>query len=592
MTRKRLFIKPTDPRTVKVIFAFDWKVIEALQQIPSRWYHPGSKENTIAKKDVPKLKELLPQYEFVEKDMVKQKYTITISHNGFTIRPEIQPFNARMSRLLFLKRPRDGYELYRILRDENYEVDLIDELSDQPLRLHDAPQLYPYQEDCMEFVRNNDYTGLVSLDMGLGKTIIACSSIRELGKAPVLIVAPSSLLYQWKGELNKHYSFDDVTIVTSKIKPQRRIQSFFESPITITNYELLRTIDLTKLPHYELLVLDECQRVKNWRTKVAQSISHLVAKRVLGLSGTPVENNIAELYNITDQIQPAFFGTQRKFLQRYVNQYNQQHQNLEEVYQKLQALMFRKGKKEVADQLPKLTKKLISVQLTKKEEKGYLAMLQQCHEDGKGVLGAMANAKVFSSSASLRMEDLKISSKEKELVTIVGELQERSVVFSQYKKEVLRLKDIIEDKVPSKDVYMMSGETTKSLRNLEIQNFLKSDGGILLMTEVGTHGLNLQAADTCINFDLPWTYARLDQRVGRIQRIGSEHDKNLVINMVSANTLDDHIMEVIEHKKELFDLSIDGAKNYVANAFKEDLIGLGIDFDQKPTNPKRTMVRA
>jgi SNF2 family DNA or RNA helicase len=294
----------------------------------------------------------------------------------------------------------------------------------------------------------------------------------------------------------------------------------------------------------------------------------------MGLSGTPVENNIMELYNITDQIKPAFFGTQKKFFNTYVkSNYSNRftYKNLNQVYGKLQELMFRVNRNDVEVQLPKLIEKTYEVQLSKKELSFFWKyMAEQTNE-----LTATTNAKVFASSSALRMSDIKVSSKERELMNVVKEVNGQAIIFTQYKQELARLENLL----TNKSVYSMSGDTNKKERDIAVKNFLDDDEGILLMTEVGTHGLNLQKANTLINMDLPWTFARKEQRIGRIQRIGSEHESNLVINLVSCGIkIDDRVMEIIDEKKALHDMSIDGAKSYVSKAFVKDLRERGITF--------------
>lgn len=567
---RRIFLKQVDPDNVSVVFKFDWNVINALRVIKSRRYVPETKENIIANKDIKELRDVLPDYDIIESSDKVKKYTITIKDDTFTVYPEPRIVDPKMSRILWLKRPRDGYELYRILKERNYDVELRDNLTGGEVIFPKAPILYEFQETGMEFLRNNDYTGLLSLDMGLGKTIMALKSIEELQKSPVLIVAQTSLLMQWKEEIERHFGYDKAKIITSKTKKADREEAFNEGDILITNYELLRTINLNR--HFELLILDECQKVKNWRTKVAQAIGQIVAKRVMGLSGTPVENTIMELYNITDQIKPAYFGTQRAFFRDHVkSQYGNRftYKDLDKVYKRLEPLMYRVEKEEVQSQLPELIRKRYNVPLTTKEEKFYWEMLAE----QESILGAISNAKVFASSSALRM-DIKVSSKEKELLGLLDDLQERVVVFSQYKKEVARLETLI-----NRNVYSISGEISKDGRNEAIKEFLLDDEGVLLMTEVGTHGLNLQKARVLINMDLPWTYARLAQRFGRVQRLGSEHQSNLVVNLISAGTIDERVLEIIDEKKELMDLSIKGAKGYVAKAFAGDLASRGIYFE-------------
>jgi len=570
----KVFLKPIDQDHMCVNFEFNWKVIEVLRSLKSRKYIAATKENIITKADAEILMQKLPEFYFVIQERTQEAYKIKIRNDGFQINPAPSTINAKMSRLMYLRRPRDGYEVARILKDAGYKVEIQDDLEGTNIELPISPSLYDFQMDGMEFLRGNDYTGLVSLDMGLGKTILALRSVFELQKSPILIVAPSSLLFQWKSELERHFGYEDAKIITSKIPKAKRIEAFNTGDIIITNYELLRTVEITR--QFELLILDECQRVKNWKTKTAAAISKIVAKRVIGLSGTPVENNIMELYNITDQIKPGFFGTQRKFYNRYVkanygNRFSYQH--LDEVFAKLQALMFRKNRNEVEMELPALIEQTYQVQLNKKELKFFWDYMA----DQPNELVATTNAKVFASSSALRMNDIKVSSKEKELINVINDVNGQAVVFTQYKKELARIEDLINNK----DIYSMSGDTSKADRNKAIEAFKADEEGILLMTEVGTHGLNLQCANTLINMDLPWTYAAKEQRIGRIQRIGSEHESNLVVNLVSCGIkIDDRVMEIIDEKKELHELSIDGQKSYVRKAFAKDLASRGIVFNK------------
>jgi len=304
---------------------------------------------------------------------------------------------------------------------DGIKVQVKDHVKNIPLNMESNVKLYPFQEECMQFLRKTNYTGLVALDMGLGKSIIAAQSLYEVDKGPALIVAPSSLLYQWQQELETHYN-KEATIITSKTPPAQRIKEMEKgienTGILITNYEFLQTIENNL--QFEFLILDECQRIKNWKTKTAQTISKIPARRVIGLSGTPVENNLKELYNITDQIKPAFFGTMRQFYRDYIRTQNGNklvYKNLEDVYKRLTNLMFRRNKNEVLLDLPSLIQETIVVQLTNKELHAYKEMLIGMH-----ILQAVANAKVFASSSSLRM-DIDISSKEKELFTLLNEIR-------------------------------------------------------------------------------------------------------------------------------------------------------------------------
>jgi SNF2 family DNA or RNA helicase len=540
------------------------EVIDALRLIPGRRYLPPTKSNIIPTSQVGTLRGLLKNYSFSDGNN-KTHYKIHVENNQFYTQPEYIPVGKRDLRLCYLKRPRDGYELHRFFDEEGVSSTLLDQVSKTPLSLEKNVTLYPFQEECMQFLRENDYNGLVSLDMGLGKTLISCEAIMELGKGPILIVTLASLLNQWNSELKKHYGYSDANIVTSKIKPKKRVEEFCKGDIVITNYEFLRTLD--EIPRqFTLLVLDECQRVKNWNTKTAQAIARVPAQRVMGLSGTPVEKNLKELYNIVDAIRPGYFGTMRQFYRDHVRKfgYKVTYRNLEDVYQKLQGIMFRRKKEDIELQLPAITRSSIEVPLSKKEYSFYREMIGECET----ILEAIVHAKIFASSSALRM-NIKTSSKEKELVETIDNIDDRIIVISQYKKEVQRIEQLME-----RETYILHGGVKKELRTGIIEEFEKTDNGVLLMTTVGSHGLNMQKNRVLINFDLPWTNALLEQRIGRIHRIGSEFDKVFVLNMLSKDTIDHYIEDLICYRKDLSDITIDGAQKYLIEKMRDDIFRL------------------
>ena len=163
------------------------------------------------------------------------------------------------------------------------------------------------------------------------------------------------------------------------------------------------------------------------------------------------------------------------------------------------------------------------------------------------------------------------------MFTLLGELSGKKIIFSESKREVKRLDGMIEE-----DTYTLHGDISKVERANRIKQFKEADDGILLLTEVGVYGLNLQFANILINFDLPWVYSQLEQRIGRIQRAKSEFDKCFVFNMASQNTIDNHVINLITKKKELFDETIDGkkkAKNWIQEQFINGLGDMGLKLD-------------
>lgn len=566
---------------IDIRFKFDKTILKICQSLSTRRYDRDRKIWMIPDHVLTELINKLTNQgiNYTDNRHIETDNDLKIIITNRTFHTNFPQVNTRpeMSRLYYLKRPRDGYRLAELMRRDGMEVEVKDRVRNVPLNMESNVTLYPFQEECMDFLREHSYSGLIALEVGLGKTLVTAQSLYEVNKGPALIVAPSSLLYQWQDELLTHYNKQS-NVVTSKVKSGQRLQAMKdaidETGIIITNYEFLKTFK--NEIQFEFLVMDECNRIKNWNTQTAKTMSQIPARRVIGLSGTPVENHLGELYNITDQIQPAFFGTMRQFNKDFIykkenNKYV--YKNLEDVYQRLTDLMFRKNKEDALIDLPKLTQQMRVVQLTEHELAGYRKMLV-----GKHILEAITNAKVFATSSALRMKDIDISSKEKELFALLDELSGKKIVFSESKQEIKRLDRMIEE-----PTYALHGDISKVERANRVKEFKKSDEGILLMTKVGTYGLNLQFTNILINMDLPWTHSQLEQRIGRIQRAKSEFDKCFVFNMASQNTIDSHVINLITKKKELSDQTVDGekkAKNWIQEQFINGLGDMGLKLDR------------
>lgn len=535
---------------VSADFDFDWNIVEIFRGLSSRRFNGDTKNWEIPKHVISELKVKLDlaNVRCVDKSS-EETVRIRITKNGFKSSCGDVRLNPITNRLLYLKRPRDGYVYARELEKYGYKVKVIDQYASIDIpETTPKIELYDYQKECMEFLRSNDYIGLVALDIGLGKTMVSAQSIYELGKGPVLIVAPSSLLYQWQRALKEFYDLDS-DVITSKIKKDKRAEAFENSPIAITNYELLRTVDFKR--QYALLILDEIHRVKNWRSKTSQTISNIVSKRVIGLTGTPIEKNLFELYNIIEQILPGSLGTLTDFKNRYILQDNWGsvigYSNLEEVYERLQGIMFRKRKEDVLGDLPDLIEKNVFVQPTRVEKKIY--------NQFDGSIGEVARAKVFCSSSAMIDSDITHSSKEKELMQWVGNFPEKTVIFSQYLKEVKRMSSLF----TNRPIFHIHGEIDKKERQNQVDEFAKTDDGLMIMTDAGTYGIDgLQVSDTLINMDLPYTYSLYGQRVGRLQRRGNDAQSVTVVNLFTEVPFDRAILGLINQRKVLSDKAIDG----------------------------------
>lgn len=241
------------------------------------------------------------------------------------------------------------------------------------------------------------------------------------------------------------------------------------------------------------------------------------------------------------------------------------YRNLEELYDKLQGIMYRKRKEDVMMDLPEITRQHIDVPLTKKELNQYqTGVLDVAQNDG--ILAAIVYAKVFASSSAMRM-NIDMSSKEKEAISIINDLDERCVLFTSYKKEVKRLEEMV-----GKEVFALYGGVPKAQRMTMIDDFEATEDGVLLMTNVGVYGLNLQKTRVLIHMDLEWTYARMEQRLGRIHRIGSPHNKVFELTLTSKDTIDKYILDMVQYRKDLSDITVDGAKKKLVEKMRQEIL--------------------
>lgn len=460
--------------------------------------------------------------------------------------------------MCYFKRGRDAFWVKKILEANGMNVEVEGYEPNTGLEPFERyPTLYPFQKEGVEFLKVQQ-AGILGFDMGLGKTPTALEFGRQMGYESIMVVAPSALCSQWNSELKKHFGYEDAVVITGKITKSKRMD-LYDSPFIIASYDILKYDKI--FPHVEYLILDEAQKIKNWKTQRARAISLIVSPHTVGLTGTPVENRIDDLYYITDQIIPAFFGSFSQFQENYIIRdhwggiigYN----NLEEVYSMMQSIMFRKLKHEVEVELPES----ILVQRTVSWRRDEKDIYQRIKDQGKSI-GTLAELKACASNPAVKGNVGKWSSKETTLYELLeDELQGRKViVFTQYKKNIPRMIRM-GDELGIKHLHLMGG-MTKQMDDIR-EKFDSFDTGVLFMTDIGMYGLNLQSADVVVNFDLPWNPAHLKQRYGRIDRIGSEHKSILFVNLVSEDTIDDHILKLLDHKDFLFGATIDGIQKHI-----------------------------
>ena len=437
------------------------------------------------------------------------------------------------------------------------------------------PRLYRFQQKGVAFLLINK-RALLADDMGLGKTVQAITAAVALrhyeGIKRVLIVCPASLKLQWEREI-KRFTNESVKVVSGEAKEREFIYQTLERDdppfFTIINYELTyRDTKHLKEIDWDLLILDEAQRIKNFRTQTYSAIKSLPNKYVYALSGTPLETELYELYNIMDFIRPGVLPENPlKFRERYC-EFDafgkiRGYKNVAEVQRKISAVTLRRTKEDTLSELPPVIETPIWLEMDEKQKKIYLDVKnglrnfltrEQWNElTLKNVMVELMRLREICDSPRIHFPEMNPSPKEKELVVLLHEQvegrQSQAIVFTQWTRMAELIAEILKNEKLS-FAYLHGGVDSRE-REILVREFQAGKHKIFLSTDAGGVGLNLQAASLVINFDLPWNPAKLDQRISRAHRLGQEGPVN-VINLLMSGSIEENLVRILERRKRLF----------------------------------------
>lgn len=451
--------------------------------------------------------------------------------------------------------------------------------------------LFPYQRKGVFFAALAGRS-LITDEMGLGKTLqgIATAELyrKELGINRVLIVCPTSLKYQWKSEIEK-FTDSVVHVVEGPLLKRKAQYEFSEAFYVIVSYHAVTNdLDLLNKMEADMVILDEAQRIKNWKTKVSQQIKKLVTPYAIVLTGTPLENKLEELYSITQFIDVYRLGP----IYRFLNQYQITddagkvvgYKNLREISEKLSDILIRRTKKEVLSQLPKRMDKNLFVPMTQEQMDMHNELGDNVAKlvnkwrrfgflnetDRKRLILSLSQMRMVCNSTYILDQKTRHDTKIEEVMNILDEVFEHSdekvVIFSQWE----RMTRLVSQELNQREVkyeYLHGGIESAKRKDL-LDNF-KNDpkSRVFLSTDAGGVGLNLQSASLMINLDIPWNPAVLEQRIARIYRLGQERNVS-IINLVSTGTIEHKMLDVLKFKGAMAEGVLDGG---------EDTIFLGDD---------------
>ncbi|MBU0910845.1 MAG: DEAD/DEAH box helicase, partial [Proteobacteria bacterium] len=432
-------------------------------------------------------------------------------------------------------------------------------------------RLYPYQIEGTAFLAGTG-RALLADDMGLGKTLQAISAAVWLGKyenaQKTLIVCPASLKQQWAREISK-FSDQQCQVIQGP-PPARSAQYRRDCSFYIINYELLlrdlSVINETLRP--DLLILDEAQRIKNWRTKIASAVKLVSSRFAFVLSGTPLENRLEDLYSLLQVVDPKILGP----LWRYMIDFHVTdergkvlgYRNLSLLRQRIAPVMLRRDRRLVKDQLPDRIVQRLDVEMTAKQIELHNAAM--CTAGGiadiarkrpltpteqNRLMAALQQARMSCNAAGLVDKKTEGSPKLDELVDILDELCIQSglkaVVFSQWEL----MTRMVEERLRRMKLgfVRLHGGVPTAKRGELMDRFREDDSvQVFLSTDAGGVGLNLQSGSVLINLDVPWNPAVLEQRNGRVHRLGQTR-KVQIINMVAADSYEEHVLSLVQGKQ-------------------------------------------
>jgi len=453
---------------------------------------------------------------------------------------------------------------------------------ESPLQAREAPatleaSLRDYQKfglAWLQFLRESGTHGILADDMGLGKTLqtIACLLLEQTeGRLtrPSLIVAPTSVLDNWQNELQRFAPKLECLLYYGNERKSMRAQ-FTPGNIVITSYAVLRN-DVAVLAEtdWHYLVVDEAQFIKNPRSQAAQSLCQLTARHKLCLSGTPIENRLAELWSLFHFLMPDLLGPYRVFQQSYAREIesdtNAGRQLAAQLRTRIQPFILRRKKEHVAAELPAKTEIIRPIELSDAQSESYESVRaamnkkisQELEERGLAasrivVLDALLKLRQICCDPRLyhKTTDPVPSAKLETALELVDTLLangHRILLFSQFTSML----ELIEAELTARriDFRTLTGATRS--RGALVESFQNGEFPVFLISlKAGGTGLNLTAADAIIHYDPWWNPAAEAQATDRSHRIGQEKPV-FVYKLIAENTVEAKILELQKQKGKL-----------------------------------------
>ncbi|MDR2834226.1 MAG: DEAD/DEAH box helicase, partial [Streptococcaceae bacterium] len=444
-------------------------------------------------------------------------------------------------------------------------------------------QLRDYQMGGVKWLKmlsHYGFGGILADEMGLGKTlqtITYLASEKENWKGLAVIVAPASLTYNWLAEFEKFAPSLKVAVVSGGKDIRVDVLSQTQDiDVLVTSYASLRQdIEYYNKKEVGYLILDEAQMVKNASTKTSQALRGIKVEQKFALSGTPIENNLDELWSIFVLVLPGLFPSKQKFTTM----------DKKMIAKMIAPFILRREKKDVLQSLPEKMENNLYVELTEEQKTVYLAYLKQIQEEVSGmdksafsrnrisILAGLTRLRQICDDPHLFMDDYEGSSGKlefvKDLLLAAKENNRRVLLFSQF----TGMLSIIERELNELglETFYLRGSTKAQDRLRMVNEFNEGAKDVFLISlKAGGTGLNLTGADTVILYDLWWNPAVEEQAAGRAHRIGQT--KNVEVwRMIAQGTIEERMDQLQSEKRELFAQVISGNDKKASQLSEEDI---------------------
>ncbi|MDM5298714.1 SNF2-related protein [Bacillus pumilus] len=472
--------------------------------------------------------------------------------------------------------PWANWHLYR-LATQVQKVTAIDSFEGLQAPFH-LPAFTPLKhqlEVARRVVEEMNGKAILADEVGLGKTVEAGLIIKEymirgLAKK-ILILVPASLVSQWVQELRTKFYIDAVE--------QKKSYVWEQCDVVVSSIDTAK-----RQPHrdtilsiaYDMVIIDEAHKLKNNKTKNYEFVRNLNKKFCLLLTATPIQNRIGEIFNLVSLLKPGHLGNEHQFkdvfakkdlqledhdrLKRLVNKVmirnRRQDTGIEWSKRHVQTISidFSPSEQALYDEIcrlkehPSYTKHMFSIMTLEREccssrEAVYMT-IKKMQEEEKHILGSSVMGQIME-----KINQVEQNSKALEVVKLIQQLNEKVIIFTEYRATQIYLQWFLQQNGISSVPFR--GGFKRSKKDW-MKDLFRERAQVLIATEAGGEGINLQFCNQIINYDLPWNPMRLEQRIGRVHRLGQERDVH-IYNMATNGTVEEHILKLLYDKIQLFE---------------------------------------